>query len=492
MNTYTKAAAVLALTLVGAGCSDFLQGPGLTENPNNPTTGTPLQQLIAMQANMAARLEGQLARCGGVFTQQLIGSNNQQLTYCTQYGVTESDISGQMNGFYTGGSLLSLRAIQAAADSSADQVLLGIAKVWEGLAMGTATSVWGDLPYSEAVNPDIAEPVLDSQESIYAGVETRLDEGIAALQSALAGDTTGNCVPAQGDLIYCATAVARPTEIRRWIRAAYTLKARFHLHLVERQGNTEYGLALAAALNGISEAPTSATQAIHGQAPGDFRMFHGSVQDFDANIWAEFLSTRQDLIAGNVLIQILKARSDPRLAAYFDANAQGQFVGADQNDSTIRAPGCPPLPTTCAASVINTAVRRQFTFRQPIVTWAENQLIMAEAKYMTGDSAGAVANVDAVRTAVGMPALGNVSFNDVMTEKYIAMFQNIDVWSDYKRTCIPALTPFGKPPAVEVLGRMPYGQAERTSNPHLPLPSAYPAGTTGSSQVRNWNDPAHC
>ena len=111
---------------------------------------------------------------------------------------------------------------------------------------------------------------------------------------------------------------------------------------------------------------------------------------------------------------------------------------------------------------------------------------------MTGDSAGAVANVDAVRTAVGMPALGNVSFADVMTEKYIAMFQNIDVWSDYKRTCIPAVTPFGKPPAPEVLGRMPYGSAERTSNPHIPLPSAYPAGTTGSSAVRNWNDPNHC
>ena len=43
MNTYTKAGAVLALTLLGAGCSDFLQGPGLTENPNNPTTGTALQ-----------------------------------------------------------------------------------------------------------------------------------------------------------------------------------------------------------------------------------------------------------------------------------------------------------------------------------------------------------------------------------------------------------------------------------------------------------------
>ena len=340
---------------------------------------------------------------------------------------------------------------------------------------------------SEAVDPTIAEPNLDSQESIYAAVQARLDEGIAALQAALAG-ASGNCAPLEGDVIYCAAAGSRATQIQRWIRAAYTLKARFHLHLVERNGTAEYGLALAAAQNGISEAPTGptpqaiASQAMNGQAPGDFRTFHGTTQDFDANIWGEFLSTRQDLVAGNVLIQILKTRNDPRLAAYFDANAKGQFIGSDQNNVAV--------PKDSVPSVINTSVRRQFTFRQPLVTWAENQLILAEAKYMTGDSVGAVLNVDAVRTAVGMPALGNVSFADVMTEKYIAMFQNIDVWSDFKRTCIPAVTPFGT--ATEVLGRLPYGSAERTSNPHIPLPSAYPAGTTGSSPVRNWNDPNPC
>jgi SusD/RagB-like outer membrane lipoprotein len=493
MTTSSKAGTVLALLLLGAGCTDFLSGPGLTENPNNPTVGTPLQQLIAMQSNMATRLEGQLARCAGVYTQQLIGSNNQQLTYCTQYSVTESDISGQMSGFYTGGGLLAMRNIQAAAQTSGDQFLYGIAKVWEGLAMGTATSVWGDLPYSEAVDPNVAEPALDTQESIYAAVETRLDEGIAALQTAAAG-ATGNCAPGDGDLIYCATAVSRATQIQRWIRAAYTLKARFHLHLVERHGNAEYGLALAAAQNGISEAPTSASQAMNGQAPGDFRMFHGTTQDFDANIWAEFLSTRQDIVAGNVLVQLLKARNDPRLAAYFDSSTITttikDVIGADQNNVAVRPATCPAPPGACPPSAINTSVRRQFTFRQPIVTWAENQFILAEAKYMTGDSAGAVGNVDAVRTAVGMPALGNVSFTDVMLEKYIAMYQNIDVWSDFKRTCIPQLTPYGG--ATEVLGRMPYGSAERTSNPNIPLPSAYPTGTTGSSPVRNWDDPNHC
>src|SRR5438046_2373456 len=335
MTTSSKAGTVLALLLCGAGCTEFLSGPGLTENPNNPLEVTALQQLIAMQSNMATRLEGQIARCAGIYTQQLIGSNNQQLAYCTQYAVTESDISGQMSGFYTGGGLLALRNIQAAAQKSGDQFRYGIAKVWEGLAMGTATSVWGDLLTS-----------------------------------------------------------------------------------------------------------------------------HGSIHVFDANIWADFRSTRQDIVACDVLVQILKTRNDPRLAAYFDPSTNSQFVGADQNNSMVRPPGCPAAPATCAPSVINTGVRRVFTFRQPIVTWAENQLILAEAKYMTGDSAGAVGHVDPVRTAGGMPALGNVSFTDVMLEKYIAMYQNADVWSDYKRTCIHQLTTLRTRP--EVLAACACGAAERT------------------------------
>jgi hypothetical protein len=135
-------------------------------------------------------------------------------------------------------------------------------------------------------------------------------------------------------------------------------------------------------------------------------------------------------------------------------------------------------------------VRRAFTFRQPLVTWAENQLIMAEANYQLGNVAAALVNVNNVRTRVGMPVLAAVTFDDVMLEKYIAQFQNIDSWSDYKRTCIPLVKPYLATP--EVPGRLPYGSAERTNNPNLPLPSAYPTGTTGVSAVRNWNDPTAC
>jgi hypothetical protein len=475
MKRHIKAGLVLSLALLSAGCDDFIQGPGLTETPNNPSSGTARQQLIAVQARMATLLEGQLARTASIYTQQIIGVNNQQLSV-TQYTYGESDYSGFFNGFYSGGGLLAMRNIQSLASADNDNLMLGIGHIWEGLAMGTATSIWGDLPYSEAVS-DVLTPRLDPQEQVYAAVQQRLDDGIAALNAA--GTTGGGEV---ADLVYCSTSgCSRATQIARWIAAANTLKARFHLDLVERNGNAAYEAALAAANNGIMEAPTSAFQAMHGQAPGDFTLFHGGVQDVDANVWAGFLAQRGgDIRAGHTLVQLLKDRNDPRLTAYFDANAAGGYFGRSQNAEVVGG----------ESSEIDSEVRRVFSFRQPIITWAENQLILAEAKFVLQGAAAALPHVNNVRAAVGLPALGSVTFEDVMHEKYIAMFQNIAVWSDYRRTCFPRLTP--GPGADQVPGRIPYGSFERTNNPNIPLPSAFPAGTTGSAALRNWNDPQAC
>jgi starch-binding outer membrane protein, SusD/RagB family len=476
MKRHIKAGLVLSLTLVAAGCDDFIQGPGLTETPNLPSAATAPQQLIAVQARMATLLQGQLARTAGIYTQQIIGLNNQQLLV-TQYLYGESDYSGFWNGIYSGGGLVALRNIQALAQADGDRLMEGIGLVWEGFLMGTATSIWGDIPYSEAIRPDILTPRLDPQREVYSQVQAVLDAGIAALQAAGSAGA-----PVTADLVYCSTAgCSRAEQVSRWTAAAFTLKARFHLDLVERDGNAAYQAALAAAERGILEAPANATQAIHGQGPGDFRFFHGTTQDVDANIWAGFLSQRGgDIRAGNTLVQLLKDRNDPRLQGYFSPNGQGGFFGLDRNANQVGG----------APSEITTNVRRAFNFRQPVITWAENQLILAEAKFRLQGAAAALPHVNAVRTAVGMPALGSVTFEDVMLEKYIAMYQNIAVWSDVRRTCIPALRPFGT--GAEIPGRIPYGSFERTNNPNIPLPSAFPAGTTGASQQRNWNDPNPC
>jgi starch-binding outer membrane protein, SusD/RagB family len=466
MQRHLKLAGALAIGVGAAGCSDFLTGPGLTETPNNPTEVSSIQLLVAVQARQFVTQEGQLARQAAIYTQQMTGIFNQQLEWGTKYLVTENDISGHYAGIYAGGGLVDMRRIQA--DEAASAKLKAIAKVWEGFTIGTATSLWGDLPYRQAVDLTNRTPALDPQQQIYGDIQALLSQAITELGS------TGNTSFPQ-DLVYAGNS-------DRWRRAAYTLKARYHLHTGPRLGAAAYTAALAAAQQGINEAPTTVDQAIHGQAPGDFRSFHGNTLD-DANIWSQFLAARADIAASRRFIDVMIARADPRLDAYFNSAAAvatsatcpgftAGFRGTNQWGT--------PTPHACASvSIIDPVNRTPRPFRQPFVTWTENQLIMAEANFQLGNLTDALNNVNAVRAALGMSALaGPITLEQIMVEKWLAQFQNIDVYSDVRRTCFPRLVPGGPTvnvSAAEIPGRLPYGSNERLQNPNIPTPSAAPA-----------------
>jgi starch-binding outer membrane protein, SusD/RagB family len=455
MQRHLKLAGTVAIGVGLAGCSDFLTGPGLTENPNAPITASKEQLFIGMQARQFVFQEGQMARLTAMWTQQVTGIFNQQLEYGSKYLITENDVSTHYNHVYVGGGLQDMRKILA--DPTADARLQGIVKVWEALTIGTATSLWGDLPYREAANTEIFTPALDPQQQIYADVQALLDNAITQLG-------TASSTPAlPQDLVYAG-------DVARWRRAANTLKARYHLHTAPRLGAAAYAAAIAAANQGINEAPANATLAANGQAPGDFRTFHGTTLD-DANIWAQFLSARADIVAGKRLVDVLVARgNDPRLAAYFDPASDAVYRGADQWGAGTNS------------SLVDLANRAPRPFRQPLVSWTENQLILAEAHFQSGNPGQALIHVNNVRTALGMPTLAAVTLEDIMTEKWIAQFQNIDAYSDWRRTCFPRLVPGGPTagtPAGAIPGRVVYGSSERLQNPNVPAPAAQPA--------KNWN-----
>ena len=69
-------------------------------------------------------------------------------------------------------------------ENSSNTLLVGIAQIIEGHAFGTAASLWGGIPYSEAGNPEIEDPVFDSQISVYNAAIAKLTAGISTLQSA--------------------------------------------------------------------------------------------------------------------------------------------------------------------------------------------------------------------------------------------------------------------------------------------------------------------
>lgn len=445
-----RTAAALCLGGLLAGCSSFLDSEKAKADPNLPSAATRDQLFVGAQANIFGQQEGPLAMIVCQWMQQCAGINGRFVEQQDSYSVNAGTFDGSFQEVYSAGGLLSLRTVQASAAAGGDKVYQGIAQVLEALLIGTTASIWGNIPYSEAVG-DNPEPKFDEQMQVYAALQTLLDQAIANVGGAGAG-------PGGVDLFNGGAKVP-------WTQAAYTLKARYHLHTAEVLGTAAYTAARAAALLGIS-SPAN-----------DLRTAHSSVTS-ERNMWTQFQNTSGfglDLVAGKRLVDLMKAQGDPRLPEYFGQNENGGYGGFDVSTGTTAGEEISPLAGSG---------RHRDDFRQPIVTWEENQLILAETAFRLSGAAAAQPALNAVRTARGK-SIVPATLRSIMEEKYVALFQNIEVWNDWKRTCIPSLTPaFGN---TSIPGRLYYGQTEEQTNTNTPPSSAQNLFT-----VRNPNDPNRC
>src|SRR6266850_346562 len=390
------AALSLGLGLGTFGCSSFLAGDKLTNDPNNPSQATAVQLFVGVQTNMFTSQENTVAMTVCMWMQQCAGVGGRFVDQYGRYVVNEFSWDGNWFQVYTGGGLVDLRKIEAASRASGDSVFL-------------------------------------------------------------------------------------------WIAAAHTLKARFYLHTIEAASNKAaiYGSAITEATAGISSSA------------GDLLAYHSPTTS-ERNIWYQFQTTTfgQDLVAGKALVDIMNARSDPRLPAYFAKNALGTYGGDDPN---VAQPGNTVSPLHGIGG--NTSLRMCpstspcGSFRQPLVTYQENELILAEAYNQTGNDAFALTHLHNARAVPGLLPLvgitGPALLDSIMTEKYVTLYQNIEVWNDYRRTCRPALTPYNTGTVNpqwrgKIPGRLFYGGTEMNVNPHIPDPGTQ-LGTNG---FRNPNDTA--
>ena len=325
---------------------------GINENPNDIIVSDVEERLFltgGMLANVQIQL-GHLNRISGMYSGQLIGYSS---LYSNIYGLSLStaESNGTWNALYVG-VLTNMRHIIA---NSNNDLLRGIAMVVEAHAFGTAASLFGDIPYSEAGNSEIQDPAFDPQVQVYTQVIARLDEAITTLNGASSGS-----IPED---IYFGGDKAK------WIAAANTLKARFYLH------QKNYPSALSAAQNGI------------GSASGDMRFIPGDAAQEDDNLfWMILEGSRggdignDDGVTDSFLLELIDpANSSSRNNAKTDETARRGFYyinpssGSD-NDGIIE--------------------KMQ---PQNMVTFFENKLIMAEAAARGGNVASGLPHLNEVR-----------------------------------------------------------------------------------------------
>lgn len=429
-----------ALALVLAGCNDFLKAKNLTHNPNYPTVGTTGALFISAQADIYYQNEGQLARTVCIWMQQC-GGQAAPFSSLNLYIYGPDDYLNNWSAIYDGGGLIDLKAIEQQSLAVGDSLFTGQAIVLEAIQMSMGADIWGNVPYSQASQfPAIKTPVSDPQAQVYDSLETALSQAIVYMNA-----TGATNVGAQAsDNLYGGAAAP-------WIALANTLKARIFIHQAEKLGVTAYDSVLTYAAQGITD-PTGA---------GDFISVHTATAN-TANLWSDFQSIYAgDISAGGTIVNIMNGQTDPRLPAYF-TDVGGLYIGSD----------------TASGATLSTlsATRSAQTFGQPIVTYAENQLMIAEAYCQLHNKPAATTAFNAEQTEQGVTPTGPVNLGTIMTEKYIALFQNIEVWNDWKRTGYPVLAPLGG--AQQIPRRLTYPLTERDANPNTP-----PDG------VQNPNDP---
>jgi hypothetical protein len=452
----TRLAALLAILASLAACDDFLSGPELTDDPNNPSTATRDQLFHAVQINTFFWQTGNLARSASMWVNQMVGTDRQYLAY-DAYDFGEDEFNAEFDGVYIGGGLVDMRKVEALSEEQGDRVFAGVTRVYEALMVGTASSIWGALPYSEAVG-EAATPMFDAQSDISAALQGVLDAAIADLQSG-AGPGPGDL-----DLVLGGDADA-------WVEVAHTLKARFYMHWVEAENAAVAGAATACGGSCLTNAINAALDGI--SAPANDLDAYFTTTAGEQSMWYQFVTIFRPgyMSAGATLVDLLEARGDPRIAEYFDEIPAGGYVGG--------------LPQASGSfSGLSATGRGASDYNVPIVTFLENELILAEAYARQGNADDARSHINAARAAVGLApiAAGTAAtmLQEAINEKYIATFQNIEAWNDMKRNCSPVFPP----PADELISRIYYSGDERNANPNMPE-------ETDLFQ-KNENDPAGC
>ena len=467
---------LLVFTCFFLSCENLVDD--LNDDPNNPSDAPADLIFTGVQLANATTHEGLNARMAAMWSSQMKGIDRQWADF-NVYNAGASNFTNMWDNVYYG-TLNNSQLVLEKVEPQGLQVFAGIVKVTQAHCIGNATSLWGDIPYSEAANlEEFSSPAFDTQLDIYSDLQLLLDEAIADLETGIGIPTT--------DIFYA----GNPDK---WIEAAYSLKSRFYMD------TKQYDLAAQSAANGISTFENS------------MYMPHGTTNDVDYNLYWDFLGPSRggDIAAEDddgvsYLVDLLNPESGAyRGNAKTDETARFRYyyLLADEARNT---PG-KIEPNTYSLSTgdnLNGFFAQNASF--PLVTYQENILTLAETAARAGNFDEALTQLNEYRAfldeggylhptyqdaftftyepyeaadfaAGGMENPDGIAANDaiireIIEERYVAFYGQTMSWNDERRVRgTSAAIPIQPNIGSELPWRYVYSQDEINGNPNTPDP----------------------
>jgi len=412
----------MIIALVVWSCSENTMDD-INKNINSPTdVSSNLIITDAMTSSAFTVTGSDLAFYASCYIEQNVGIYNQMYNAEIRSGdpTNSTTYNNTWGALYQ--NLYNLKVIidkcSAGGSEEGNYHTLGVAQVLSAYNLAILTDMFGDVPWSEALQPGVIfTPHLDKQKDIYDTIFNFLDEGIANLGK----DDGGYASLGKQDLIYGGDASL-------WAKFAYGLKARYTMRLSLR--NPDYADVIKFADESFA---SSADQCQFN--------YDGSTA---ISPFYQFFKDRDYFGASQSLHDKLVARNDPRDAIFFKPYpGTGDLIYAPNGTPNqvqgyygISAISNPTAPTYLMSYHELEFLKAEAYVRLNDLTNAEDALQKAITAAFTKTNIGLTA-ADAADyyTNEVKPKFDANPLSEVMNQKYIACYEEeaIEAYDDYRR-----------------------------------------------------------
>lgn len=326
--------------------------------------------------------------------------------------------------------------LDASRASDVNRIYEGPALILKAYMSAALTDIFGDVPYSEALNGKEGNttPVYDDQEDIYmgtGGIMDNLEKGIEAI-TAYDGNQS-----LEGDILFGG-------NLQSWIAFANSLRIKYLMRISGRIDVSDELQAIYDEGDYINNNIGNATFDFSDTQPNTFRMAVLRSGDFNLYVMSETIQ------------EITENLDDPRATVFFreSANSPGQFLGL------LNGPDASTTSISVADFSLAGTVFRENTgvLDANFMTAWETGFLLAEAaerNLITADAQSLYESAVSQSFAywnVAMPAdyltngeasygiNGNNPIEQIITQKWLSNIINgYEGWIEYRRTGFPAL-----------------------------------------------------
>lgn len=311
-KTIKIAGALLVISTLATSCKKYLD---INKNPNAAEVVDP--KLLFSNATVAYANN----RAGGdlyipiSLTGQAIASGGNNPTAWgfpseEQYDVNALSLGNIWRAFYTYAGVNLKEVVRLAeAASPKNNNAAAQAKVLMGFVFNDLTSLYGDVPFTEALNTDIIYPKFDPQPVVLQGVVNLADQALAQF------DAASPLKISDYDLFY-------KGDIAKWKRVAKSLKLRTLMIMVDKDPSKAAVIGQLVTEGGLLSSPADNFQIAYYNTAGRYNPKYGLNRQYN--------NEQSFFGASKWLVNFMNPVNDPRLGIFFEKPASAStYVAPD-------------------------------------------------------------------------------------------------------------------------------------------------------------------